>query len=204
VTSCPPSGFSRSRWLARLLVAGVLLGGCAAEEALPVSAPGVVTVAPVENLPARPVALSVVLPPADSIEPSELARVRLLVERALGEVGPWKGSVEILEPSDSMAQLGSVELAARRSSDVCVLGVAAPQVVASVRQLYPALRECLLIAVSSDPGVTTAMPGGAATTNPASPMTTTDGPWRSRAPGSLASPPLVVSPLMLALTTRWG
>jgi hypothetical protein len=104
---------------------------------------------------------------------SDVGERVLLVERALGEVGPWKGSVEILEPSDSMAQLGSVELAARRSSDVCVLGVAAPQVVASVRQLYPALRECLLIAVSSDPGVTTAMPGGAATTNPASPMTTT-------------------------------
>lgn len=146
--------------------------GCAAEEVLPVSAQGVVSVAPAQNVPARPVVLSIVLPPADSIEPSELARVRLLVERALGEVGPWKGHVEVLEPSDSMAQLGSVELAARRSSDVCVLGVAAPQVVASVRQLYPALRECLLTAVSSDPGVTTAMPGDAATTNPVSPMTT--------------------------------
>jgi hypothetical protein len=137
------------------------------------SSPAGVSVASVASVTTSPVALSIVLPPADAIEPSELARVRLLVERALGEVGPLGGDVEILSPRDGTAQLGIIEVAARRSSNVCVLGGAALPVVEGVRQVYPAMRGCLLTAVWTDAGIATALGGGVATSDPANPAIST-------------------------------
>lgn len=140
---------------------------------MPAGSPAGMSVATVTSVASFPVALSIVLPPADAIEPSELARVRLLVERALGEVGPLVGNVEILEPRDGTAQLGIIEVAARRSSNVCVLGGAALPVVEDVRQVYPAMRGCLLTAVWTDAGIATVLPGGAATSDPVSPPIST-------------------------------
>ena len=85
-----------------------------------------------------------VLPPADRLAPTERARVRMLVERALDEVIVTGARPVLLEPATTDALDGAVETAVRRADTICVLGGDGRAALDAALALYPSRTGCML------------------------------------------------------------
>jgi len=161
VITALPARPRRPRALSRPLLAAAVLAvlsvAACAEDAATLPTSSAPVTGPVNGSDAlRSVGVSIVLPPAELLEPAELARVRMLVERALDEAGPLSVTVDVLQPATVLARSDLLEVAARRSTALCVLGGRDMTALAEVRLLYPALRTCVLPSPSGMLGGTAA------------------------------------------------
>lgn len=127
-----------------------VLAACAAAvdpSADPVAVPVAADPGSGGSAPSTPVAIVIVLPPADGHAESERARIRMLVELAADEALRGAPAPVLLEPATADALGWTVESAVRRvgaSGTVCLIGADGATVVAPVLALYPAARVCLL------------------------------------------------------------
>jgi len=136
-----------------VLLSAVAMGASACtggERALPIAGSAEVSVSGTSSGPGSVV---IVLPPADRLAPSERARVRMLVDRALDEVIVTGARPTLLEPATADALGDAVESAVRRADTVCVLGGDGRAALDAALALYPSRTGCALLLAGEGSGL---------------------------------------------------